>query len=387
MKYFENYKTVDLDMLRESGMYSNQLLKIIEDGNHIELARRDIISKEQSQDIDFMGPIVYAFKKEHKTYIGYKYCGKNLQEKLDFATDIIEEEPEVIIDTPISADREFIVKVAIKTPEVVKHMAVDLKTDTSFISELCELNIPKVTMYAAQECKMPDTLQENPEFAENKEFMLGFIQKDSNALAYASDELKDNYEFIKEACANEKVIDYVTEHMDEFGQQGLTAVKDVVVEKSTDEAIIGFKEEKEKIKKEIEENTAKDGNELEELLKRDKQLQRHIRFFKRIQSGEIDPVRAAKLIDKMCVNLDERYRNQIKKVLKLDEAIAEKQKANEEKGSGQSAGEITPEMVEKTTTGARLPGIEEEIAVTREEIEGERNESPQPTKEEIEVDD
>lgn len=381
MKYFDNYKTVNLDMLRESGMYSEQLLKVIEDGDHIQLGRPDLISKEQSQDINFMGPIVYAFEKAHRTYIGYKYCGENLQKNLVFASDIIRKEPEIIANTIVSGDREFIEMVAPEVPEIVKHMSLELKEDSTFTAELCKLNVPEVTMYAAQECKMPDAIEENPTLAENKDFMLGIIQQDANSLEYASDELKNNYEFIKEACTNEEVIEYVTEHTEKFGEQGLTAAKDVLVEKSSDEAIAGFKKENDKIKEEIESNTAKDENELEALSKRDKQLQRHIRFFERIQNGEIDPVRAAKLIDKICVNLDERYREQIKKVLKLDEAIAEKQKVVEEKAGEQENAVITHESVErKTITVATITeiqvateGIREDFKMEEERVSQQAN--------------
>ena len=86
-------------------------------------------------------------------------------------------------------------------------------------------------------------------------------------------------------------------------------------------------------------------------------------------------------------NLDENYRAEIKRILKVDEAIAEKQKANEEKDGKKADGEITPEDIEKATDEARLPSVEKEITETKELIEEEKKGRQQHTKEEIEVDD
>jgi len=371
MRYLENYKTANLDMLRESGIYSEQILQAIKDGNHKALGKPEIISKEQSQDIHFMGPIVYAFEKEHRTYIGYKYCGENLQKNLDFATDILREAPEIIKDTLVSNDRKFIETVAQEIPEVVKHMSAELKTDTTFTAELCELNVPEITKYAAQECKMPDTIIQNQSLAENKAFMVEAIKEDAKVLEYTSDELKNDYQFMKEVSENKDAINYVVDHIGDFGEQGLSGTKDALIEISSDEAIIGFEEEQKSVKKQIEEKTD-DSTKLEELLKRDKQLQRHIKFFERIKNGEVDPVRAAKLIDKICLNLDERYREEIKQVLKLDEAILEKQKEKEEQEKAKTTGKISTESIEKTTQDASYDGITEETKAIRQVIENER---------------
>ena len=253
MKYFDNYKTVDLDMLKKSGIYTEQILAAIENKDYLALAEDTLISKEQRQDVEFMGPIVYAFEKAHGTYVVYKYCGDELQKNLEFARDIIKKEPEIIANTAASADREFIEKVVPEAPEVIKHMASELKSDSTFTAELCELNIPEVSAYAAQECKMPDAIEENPTLAENKDFMLGLIQQDANSLEYASDELKNNYNFIKEVCIeNKEAIKYVSEHTEEFGSDSLKGAQEVLAEQFNGQLVQDCNDEVEKIKKEIE---------------------------------------------------------------------------------------------------------------------------------------
>jgi len=90
-------------------------------------------------------------------------------------------------------------------------------------------------------------------------------------------------------------------------------------------------------------------------------LQRHIKFFERIQRGEVDPVRAAKMIDQVCKNIDSGSRTQLKQFLKLDEAILQKQ---------QEKKEIKPKDIETVVEGiATMEGIKTETGAIRETIE------------------
>lgn len=402
MRYFENYKTVNLNMLIESGMYSAQLLKAIKDGDDKALREPEVISKDKSQDIDFMGPIVYAFEKTHGTYIAYKACGENLQKNLEFAKDIIKEEPEIIVGTAASRDREFIVQVVTEKPEVIKYISSSLKADANFTAKLCELNIPEVTTFAAQECKMPDTIQEYPEFAANKDFMLGAIQQDVNSLEYASDELKNNYEFIKEACTqNKESIKYVSEHIEEFGAESLKGAQEVLKEQFNGQLEQDCTQEVERIKKEIEDKKQQ-GIEIDPKLEyRVKNLenrpQRIQARIAQIEEGDEKALRFARKALKNC-NLNNEYREMLEQALKMGEAIAEKQKAAQEKVSDKDEVEITPQVIEEVANrnDQGLENIETETVTIRIEREAEiriARESEigigkqQFTKEEIEVDD
>lgn len=373
MRYFENARTVifeNLDNLIDKDgrrVYSEELLQNIKSGDFNYL---NTIDSHYKNDIFFMEPLLYAVKNsEYNTYAIYKYYGEELQEDINIAAEIVKEEPELIEGTSASNSEAFILEMAKVNPEVILYMSESLKENTEFAEQLCDLNNEDITMYVAKECTMPNAIIENPSLGENKSFMIEAAKEDPKVLEYASDEFKDDYKFMREVSKNKETIDYVIEHIEDFGEKGLSGTKDALVEISSDEAICGFEEEQKNVKKQIEEK-ADDNTELEGLLKRDKQLQRHIKFFEKIKNGEVDSVRAAKLIDKICVNLDEKYKEEIKQVLKLDEAIIEKQKLNENKDIQEE--KIGLENIERKTESASLEGIKEETHSIRKGIEEER---------------
>lgn len=372
MDNFSNNRSVKFVELRGSGIYSQELIDELQNGNYEVLART--VESNQRRDISFMEPILYAVKNEYGTYKVYKYYGENLQNNIELARDIIKSEPELIEDTPVSNNLEFVLESAKINPKVVQYMSPTLKSNSDFAEQLCELQDKEVIGYVVKECKMPDLIKENLLLAGNIEFMKEVVKQDVGLLKYATDNLKNDYEFIKQISNNNKeVIDYVSEHTEEFGQEGLTATKDSLVEMSTEEAISGFKEEEEKIGKKLDE---KDDNETEELTRRQKQLQRHIRLFERIKSGEIDPVRAAKLMDKLCKNLDEEYKKEIEQLLKIDKAILDRHKENQEKeGTPEESQGITNTDVEKIVKGVELVGYRQEVSVTIDEVKSMENTS------------
>jgi len=379
MGYFKNCITVTFEDLSKAidndgkRIYSEELIQKIENAEFNYLNTLDLVDRNNKY---FMEPLLYAVKNsKYSTYEVYKYYGEDLQKgDLTTATEIVINEPKVFKDTMISDEASIVLYLVDYNPEIIMYISDDLKNDGEFIEELCEDGNQEAIMYIAKECDISTVLEENPNLANNPDFMKEAIKNDTETLNLASGELKNDYNFMKEIAENEKTIEYVLEHTDEFGVKGLSGTKDAVIEKSTDEAKLGFEEEQKKIRKQIEEvaeEKASDSTDLEELLKKDKQLQRHIHFFERIKNGEVDPVRAAKLIDKICVNLDDKYRDEIKKVLKLDEVILEKQKESKEKEEIQTEG-ITHESVEKATEGASLEGIENETGAIRKNIEMER---------------
>ena len=327
-------------------LYNKELLEQLKNGNfEDELAR---ISENDRKEREFMEPLLYAVKKDKGTYVVFKQYSDSLKRDIirdnrELAVDIIINEPELIEKTPISGNEQFILEYVQMNPKMIRYIDSQLKTNEQFINKLnkkenLEINSEIVRMGIVTE------LLNNPQLSNNKEFMSDAISKNGSLIEFASDELKNDYEFMKENCSNNKeVINYVSEHTQEFGKEGLSATKDALVEVSSHEAISGFEEEKATIKEKIIENGEKEESNLDDLLKRNKQLERHIKFFNRIKNGEIDPVRAAKLIDKVCVNLDESYRNEIKQLLKIDDAIIEKNEKEEQLPYDKVAG-ITKEV-------------------------------------------
>ena len=375
MDYFSNNMEVTFNEMKENVKYKEALKKenvrfddLIEVLTNKEYGKlKTILDSTVVENASIMEPILYSVKNEYGTYKVYKYCGEKFQENLDLVIEIVKDEPELIKDTPISNNKVYILELAKVNPEVVIHMSQSLKANTEFIENLCELNNKEIIINIARECKMPDTIKKNPELANNKEFMTEAVKKELNVLKYASEELKNDYKFIKEVSTNKETVNYIVENAEDFGAKGLSGAKDALVEISSDEAIYGFEQEKEELKNKIldGQEEGKD-KELEELLKRDKQLGRHIKFFERIKNGEVDPVRAAKLIDKICINMDEKYKEEIRNVLKLDEVIKAKEKENDKNNA------ITLESIENVTERASLEGTREETVAIRESIKQER---------------
>lgn len=376
MEYFEDNRKVMFDDLEESGRYSSEIITEIKLGNYRGL--KNLLSIEDRKNKSFMEPLLYAVKNEKATYVIYEYYDESLQYDIALATEIVKVEPELIEGTPLSEQRDFILIAAEINPRVIQHMSQELKVDTAFTEELCKLQNSTITEYAASECKMPDAILQNAELSGDKVFMMQAILHDASSIEYLNDDLKNDYEFMKEAAKNKEVAAYVVEHTEQFDEQGLTATKDAVFETATDEAISGFEKESKKVKEEIanlKEEEQRD--QLKQVLMKDKQLERHANFFKRIQNGELDPIRAAKLLDKICQNMDDAARTQLKQYLKLDEAILQKQQEEQEKKH------IEPKDIEAVVEdSATMEGIKNETGTIRAAIEETKEEKEEKTGEE-----
>jgi len=326
--------------------------------------------------------LLFAVKNDDRlnTYKVYSYYAENLQDDLELATEIIQVEPELIEDTPVSNNRQFILDNVDEVPEIVKYISSTLKSDVEFVSDLCELNDPNIVGEITKDFEISSTIMQNEELRENRQFMSMAISEDVNNIKFANDNLKSDYMFIKQVCEeNSDVIEYVADNTVEFGIKGLKAAEEVAMDNSSKKAIEDFEEESKKIKEKIQEGSNSD--ELEELLKRDKQLERHAQFFRDIRDGKHDPVRAARLINVVCKNLDEDYKKKLEQILKIDEAIIQKEKQEKEAQENQPIGEqdkqeeqenidkkIGVEDVEKTTENAQLDEMNEETKIIREDF-------------------
>ena len=157
--------------------------------------------------------------------------------------------------------------------------------------------------------QIKNMIQENPDLVKDDTFMIEAIKKDASMILLCDNELKSDYKPMEKICReNDEVISYIANNTNEFGKEGLQASKDVLVDKSSESAINGFREELSSVDKQIEQaqEEGKSKDELKTLVQRSKLLQRHAKLFEWIQSGEIDAVRAAKLIDKLCQNIERK---------------------------------------------------------------------------------
>ena len=308
-----------------------------------------------------MEPLLFAVKNDISntyTYEVYQYYGTELQKSdLNMATEILMNKTEVLEDTAITDNSALVIYFAKIKPDIVLYISDDLKKDGEFVEELCKTGNKEAIMYAVQECDVSAVIQDNSDLINNPEFMKQAIKEDPSILVKADESLKNDYTFMHEVCKeNKEVINYVANHTEEFGEQGLTAAKEVLVYNATSKAINEFKEELVKVqgKKEIK-NTNE--NSIKE-----RQLRNNTRFIERIKNGEIKQERAIRLLNSICKDLDEEFKQELMKYVKMDDAIIEKQK--EEK----SDIKIEPQDIEeKTITTSKLDSINKETQIIREE--------------------
>lgn len=226
MRYFENNRLVnfeDLDkVINEDGkrVYSPRLIQGIKNGDYNLLNE---ISPSDRSDREFMEPLLYAVKNEKNTYIVYKHYGEDLQEDLGLLIEVIIDEPEIIQNTPISYNREYILDVAEINPRVILYMSDTLKNDTEFIEELKDLKDKSVDAHVA--------LVENPKLTSNPEFMKEAIKQDANLLKNVDPSLKNDYKFMKEVTQiNYEAVGQVIKNREAFGLEGIKGAKETTRE-------------------------------------------------------------------------------------------------------------------------------------------------------------
>ena len=381
MKYFANNRDVNFKMLQESGIYPQRLLQELRSGNYYNL--RETLDLSLRENENFMEPLLYAVKNERGTFEIFKYYGENLQQSdLGLTIEVVVEEPHLIEDTAVSKNKQFIKELAEVNPEVIEYMSDDLKSDPEFIKELVELNDKEITAYVARECEIEQVIKDNPELANNSDFMMEAIKKDASAIEFASEELKNDYDFIKQSCKdNREVITHIAEHTQNFGKEALTATKEVLKDDTTCRAVEDMKQELEKVKEQKALMEAKEGfdensDEYKNLARREKACERHLVLFDKIRSGEYNPERAARLGLKLLENVPEEYKKDMMQYLKLDEALLEKKKEDKDV-------KVNPQDIEKVSSDAKLSEIQEETQAIRDEITLEKDKEQEQEKVEI----
>lgn len=362
-----NVKDISIEDLSKTKIYSQKVIEAVQRQDYLSL--KNLLSYEDRENKDVMMPILYAVKNKFNTYLVFKILGRNLQSNTSLAFEVIRKEPELINHTPLSEDKDFILDSASINPEVLKYMSPELEKDDNFVISLYKKNNEEITRYLIQNHSIETLIMQDKSLLNDKVFMQVAIISNAEILKYVSDDLKNNKLFIEVACRNNyDVIEYIVNNTKEFEKEGLEAAKDVLIDISATSAIKDFNDESKKIKGLIgNESNNLDGVSnmgsvnLEDLLKRDKQLQRHIKLFERIQNGEVDPVRAARLINSVCKNISPEYKKKIISILKLDEEILRKEEKSKE-----GFREVKLEEIKDATSELTLSEVEKATKETKE---------------------
>lgn len=287
----------------------------------------NFLSPDELDDPEIMMPLLYSVRNEFKSYAVYKHCGEKIQSDRPLTSEVIEKEPELLEGTVLSQDTEFIKENVKRNPGIMLYMDDKLKQNHEFV-EQC-FSIANESILARLGVAI--TSLDDPSL---KKIV---AEKDAvgELLAYTSEE-KNNYEAVSKICRkSDDVINYIAEHTDEFGIQGLVAAKDVIADKTTSSAIDGFRTTASEIEEQIKhgEEQGQSQEEIEELQRRSAQMTRHADFFERIkadiESGKLDPAKAAKRLTILCKNMDPEYRKKLENLLKIDETVKSRETTKE----------------------------------------------------------
>ena len=223
MKKFNDVKKLKIKDLEESGFYNEKLLNELRIGNFTGLSELPIDTRA---DIEYMEPLLYAVKNEIDTFKVYRYYAENLQNDVKLASEIIKSEPDLIEGTPISRNEQFIKDNARNKPQIIKYMDPQLKTNERFISELKSEKSSQIDTEIVSIGLTAEILT-NPKLGNDKDFMSNAIRNDVTFLQYASEELRNDGEFLRqESLQNEDVIKYVAENAKEFGLKAIEGVRE-----------------------------------------------------------------------------------------------------------------------------------------------------------------
>ena len=313
------------------------------------------IDAEKRNNKYFMEPLLYAVKHNSglSSYEVYKYYGEELQKSdLEIATEIVINEPDVFKDTAIADDPQLVLYLAQINPKVVLYMSEDLKKNGHFIAELCETGNREAIAYAAKECDISAVLKDNPELANNPEF-------------------------IKEACkADDKVIDYVAKHTYEFGTEALAATQEVLRENFNIKVTEECREESIRLHEQIEQQKEEGKEPDYKLIAKATRIEGRPEMLdtrlEGLRRGDPKAIRYAERMLKYCKGMNEKDRQMLEQSLEIGIAIAGRQK---EETKEEQDKKISPQEIERLAENSKLSEIQAEPAAIREQITLEREQT------------
>ena len=229
-----------LEQLENTGLYSKDLIDSLKSKNFSAIKN---LSSEQRSNSKYMYPLLWAVKEEMGTFAVFSHMSEDLQSDTYIASEVIKSEPELFAESPLSGNRSFILAHIQSIPNLSNYMNAALKTDLSFIKTLCEASSPDVAKQILNNVNIedPSILDDVPSYTEAAvdAVIVAAVVSNPENLLDLSEEQKNDYATLKEAARqNDKVIDFVVDHMEEFGSDGLRGIResseDAVIESYTE---------------------------------------------------------------------------------------------------------------------------------------------------------
>lgn len=312
-------RRVQLEDLKEDNRYDKKLIEALQYGDFQILAEYDYDTRSNA---DFIEPLLWAVKNRFNTYIVYKYYGENLKNNVDLGKKIAKVQPELLKDSPLMRNKKFVLEAIMINPIVAMNIDANLKNDEDFRKEI---------LLKVDDKKLVAELLGREEIKINNDMEIAKFQEICNS--------------------SENAIEYVSSHTDEFSKEKLEIAKGIVMKNGCEEAINEFKNRSNA----IQERASNGEENIEELLKQDKQLQRHIKTIEKWLKEGKKPERIARLIKICCKDLEPQYQKMLEQYICIHEATIEKQKIidgsklEEERNlnTGVVTTSIPPELYEK----------------------------------------
>lgn len=231
-----------LDNLASTGLYNIDILDSIKSKNFSVLKN---LSPAERSSATYMYPLLWAVKDELGTFEVYSYMGEDLQRDPEITGEVIKVQPDLIVGTPLSRDRNFILTHIQSVPILSYYMSESLKTDTSFIMELCAVSSPEIAKQILENVEMRD--EEEPMASMEVESDLVEAAVVSSIIADPSiltNEQKNDAALIKAAgCEDYNFIKYVADHASDFGYSGLQGASEAAMRHALKTGVESFHKE------------------------------------------------------------------------------------------------------------------------------------------------
>ena len=236
MKCFLDNTKVKLEDLRTIGIYDLELLDELEKGHFNKLAE---LEEKYREDREFMEPILYAVLDKFRSYEVYRYYGDKLKDFLKtetyFSREIINNDPQLIVNSPISEDKELILDCLYSKPDIIKYISPKLDEDKEFLTDLSKRASGESLEEVIEKYSVEKIVAVNPELKSDERFMVRAISLDISAIKYADKNILNSYDVFREASVNNtEVITYVIDNEKDLGIDAICGVRDTAKENTFD---------------------------------------------------------------------------------------------------------------------------------------------------------
>lgn len=216
---------VTLDSLRDDPKYSNDLIDGLKSGDLSVLGSIG----EKINNLEFMQSLIYAYKNDKDNYDLFLEAGPAVQRAM--AVEVFSDNPELILETDFVDDKEFIKANLRMCPEIIPFIAEDVRSDPHVVEIIEDIKVTTLEGHAIADPEkstfFTERIESEPSLRQDAEFMTEAIQNDPTFLELAAQELKENFDFMREQSrGNEAVIDIVVSKADEFNFDAIQAVRE-----------------------------------------------------------------------------------------------------------------------------------------------------------------